>query len=355
MADIMLHASNPSGITFVSNAFIDNYMKDANGEYVKIYLYLLRALGSDDIRLDIADIAEKLDHTEKDITRALAYWEKVHLLRLEFNNEKQIVGICLEDPNNGHDSAAAEVVNKGITISKAPVPVETIAKPERPNYSAAQIQAFSEQDFVQELLFVGRQYIKHPLSVTETCSLLYWHEDLGLSVDLIDYLMQICVEGGHTSFHYMDSVARSWKDQGISSISEAKALSKSHSDRTYSIKKAMGISSRDLIQVELDYIDSWVNAGFSVDIICEACKRSVLATNKPSFNYADTIIKNWQASGVHTFDDIKSLDEAFVAKSSEKIQQAKAVNKAYTKKNDFTNMPQREEVFKIEDMFFSQV
>ena len=36
-----------AGITVVANEFIDQYMADANGEYVKVYLYLLRHEGGE--------------------------------------------------------------------------------------------------------------------------------------------------------------------------------------------------------------------------------------------------------------------------------------------------------------------
>ena len=43
MANIKLHSDSPVSATSVSNTFIDEYMSDANGEFVKILpLYLLR-------------------------------------------------------------------------------------------------------------------------------------------------------------------------------------------------------------------------------------------------------------------------------------------------------------------------
>ena len=61
------------GVTVVSNEFIDNYMARANGEYVKVYLYILRNGGRAD---SVADIADALNHTEADVRRALVYWER---------------------------------------------------------------------------------------------------------------------------------------------------------------------------------------------------------------------------------------------------------------------------------------
>ena len=63
--------------TLVSNEFIDRYLAEANGEYVKVYLYLLRHRGEP---VSLERIAEGLNHTEADIRRAIAYWEKLGVL-----------------------------------------------------------------------------------------------------------------------------------------------------------------------------------------------------------------------------------------------------------------------------------
>ena len=36
-----LHLQSDNGVTLIENRFIDQYMPSANGEYVKLYLYLL--------------------------------------------------------------------------------------------------------------------------------------------------------------------------------------------------------------------------------------------------------------------------------------------------------------------------
>ena len=69
-----------TAVTAVSNTFIDEYMGTASGEYVKVYLYLLRHAGKN---VEIPDIAEALNHTEADVRRALAYWERAGVLASE--------------------------------------------------------------------------------------------------------------------------------------------------------------------------------------------------------------------------------------------------------------------------------
>ena len=43
---ITLHSTEANDVTVLSNVFIDRFMPRAGGEFVKVYIYLLRMLGS---------------------------------------------------------------------------------------------------------------------------------------------------------------------------------------------------------------------------------------------------------------------------------------------------------------------
>lgn len=79
MAGITLHSENNETVTCVPNVFIDELMADADGEYVKIYLYLLRCMNAPEESFSISGMADKFEHTEKDIKRALAYLSLIHI------------------------------------------------------------------------------------------------------------------------------------------------------------------------------------------------------------------------------------------------------------------------------------
>ena len=98
-----LHLQSDNGVTLIENKFIDQYMPGANGEYVKLYLYLLRCASSGR-ELSVSSIADFFDHTEKDGRRALKYWEKLRLLRLEYDENGGITDISFLE----HDSAPAQ-------------------------------------------------------------------------------------------------------------------------------------------------------------------------------------------------------------------------------------------------------
>ena len=114
MADLTLHKDNSNAATIISNHFIDEYMINANGEFVKIYLYLLRCMNSPDCSFSISKAADTFNHTEKDIQRALKYWEKMNLLQLEYTEDKSIAGIYFLD------SEAVAPKDDTVPLKKAP-------------------------------------------------------------------------------------------------------------------------------------------------------------------------------------------------------------------------------------------
>ena len=170
MTDITLHTKSKSTVTCVSNTFIDEYMADANGEFVKIYLYLLRCINVAE-NFSISKMADKFDHTEKDIKRALKYWEKKHLLQLEYNSGEQLTGICLCEPVSAvtQDSEHAEK------------PTEASSVDIRPSYTKDQILSFQNDEASSDLLFIIERYIGHPLSIKDYETILYWSDELKFS------------------------------------------------------------------------------------------------------------------------------------------------------------------------------
>ena len=113
MANITLGKDNNHSTTEIPNRFIDEYMTGANGEFVKIYLYLLRCMNAPGCSFSISATADRFDHTEKDIQRALKYWEKMNLLRLEYGEDKSISGIYFLD------SDAASPKDDAVPLKKA--------------------------------------------------------------------------------------------------------------------------------------------------------------------------------------------------------------------------------------------
>lgn len=383
MADILLRRDSSLAATYVPNTFIDEYMTHADGEFVKIYLYLLRCMNHQSSAFSISDIADKFDHTEKDVIRALRYWEKMHLLCLEFDKQKELTGICLSDcisaspqtaANPSHNASGSETAGlppeASDTYRKADllayeaadthhknadtqrradiarheaVPIHQI--PERTEYTQRELAHFDEDETVKELLFVAERYLGHPLRSAEIQTILYWVDKLNLSQDMIDYLIEQCVAKNHANIWYMNSIAISWAKNGIRTLSEAKQDSIVHNNVVYSVIKAFGISDRSLGSGELEYIHKWSNEmGFSDEIITLACQKSLMHTHKASFSYANSILSNWQKHNVHTLNDVELIDAQYQEQKAKQMTTSKtacARTAKGTMANSFANFTQR--------------
>lgn len=313
MSQFKVYQENYADATIVSNLFIDEYMKEANDAQLKIYLYLLRMMSAH-LPTSVSDIADKFNHTEKDVMRALKYWEKNRLLSLEYDDGKTLTSIRLLDVNPRVDSDVVSLAPVVSLVEKKPE--EPKNSYEKPGYTLDQLRDFKNSEETSQLLFVAEQYIGRPLSASEIKTILFFSDRLGFSSDLIDYLIQYCVEKGKKDFRYIEKVAISWAEEGITTPKQAAKAAKKYDKAVYDIMKALGRTGAPT-KAEAGYAIKWTKEyGFSTDIILEACERTVLATDKHRFEYADRILSSWHKGNVHHKADIKLMDDAFARRKT---------------------------------------
>lgn len=339
----LINKTVPS-VTSVPNIFFDKYMPGANGEFVKVYLYLLRMM-SDNAGISVCGIADALDHTEKDVMRALKYWEQKGLVSLSFSESKELAGISLLCPENGlpkpepdyHDPFSAITAHTEEVAATAAEPKPHVQKAENAKpakkhvYTTKELNEFKKQDEVGELLYIVEKYIGKTLSSTDVNTLLYIYDELKFSNDLTEYLIEYCVGNGHRSMRYIEKVALSWAEEGIDTVQKAKLNTDTYVKTCYPVLKAFGLNGRNPGKSEKDFIIKWTTSyGFSMDIIVDACNRTIQAIHQPSFEYTDSILSKWSKKGIRRLDDVKKLDEEFDRKKEKK---APAANTSF---NDFS-------------------
>lgn len=325
--------------TLVPNRFIDEYLADANDAQIKIYLYLLRMMSSHKAT-GISDIADIFNYTEQDVTRALRYWEKKHLLSLTYDADKNICGIRIEhlsdpagSPADNRQTARAEIIsiNKNASQEKAPA----VSSFEKPVYSLDRLSAFQKREDTRQLMFAIQTYIGRPLSQSNVSTILFLSDTLRFSNDLIDYLIQYCVERDKKDFRYIERVAITWAENGITSPKEAARFCAGYDRTVYGIMRALGKTGAPTDR-ELSYIRKWTgDYGFVSDIIVEACGRTVLATDKHRFEYADGILTSWHKQNVQSKEDISALDQSHRA-----AQPAAAGASSRSERNKFNQFQQ---------------
>lgn len=366
MTPLSIYQDSRYKTTAVSNYFIDEYMNDANATQIRIYLYLLRIMG-EGLSTSVCEMADFFNYPEKDIIRALKYWEKKGILAMDMDEQNQLAGIHMlpfppaattqismsAAPASKVAASAKTAVSAKAATKSVTAPVESAEEAtagfKKPTYSLDDLKQFKEKDSTSELLFIIEAYLKRQLNSSDIQTLYFFTETLKMSEDLIDYLFQYCVERGKTDFHYIEKVAINWVENGIKTPAQAKEFSYKYAKIVYTVMKALGKSTVPTDE-EATYVHTWSHdMGFTDDIILEACKRSVTGTDKNRLQYADTILKNWKDSQVITLSDVAKLDEDFKKRKTSQPSQ-----KPTYKKGSFYQFEQRDYDFNsLEKQLFS--
>lgn len=410
MTAINISSDIATSFTTVSDIFIDQYMPKANGEFVKVYLYLLRATGSGAGIATISEIADHFSNTEADIIRALNYWASEGILQVQTGADGQITGINLcslavtgmqaaqsniqssvadnavqnnlqnsvvnnvaqnnlqsnLDNNTAQNISGADSQMQDSVVEKLKNQATDKPAPSQKEYTLDEIKEFRKNPDISELFFIIETYLKHTLSSSDTNMVLYWLDELHFSTDLVEYLVEYCITKGHSSLRYMNKVALGWADSGIKTVDQAKDDAAAHSQIYYSVMKALGITGRNLVDSEVSLINKWVGEyGFDIELVKAACSKTISAIQKPSFEYTDSILTNWRKKDVHTLKDVEVLDANFAkankASATGSSQGTNAANGSSkpksnnsSSKNKFNNFNQRNNDYdKLEKLFLN--
>lgn len=223
-------------ITCVPNAFIDEYLAEASGEYVRVYLYLLRHLREN---LKIHSIADALNLTDYDIKRAIFYWEKRGIF-------KEGTAKAVEEEIRSEEAArhSEEVLHRkqANNFTKLsffaeknqkhlPLTEKNLSLAEQ-NVSFTQRNLLSIEEKKQEIneeefegiLYVAQYLLPGGVSRSHIQKFEYMVEYLGMSSELIEFLLDYCASIGKTSPRYIESVALDWHEKRIQTVKQAKSL-----------------------------------------------------------------------------------------------------------------------------------
>ena len=371
MDHILLCTNHIPPITTIYNSFIEDYMPAANGSYVKVYLYIAKCLQAKESNFSISSLADQLENTEKDILRALMYWEKKGLMSL--NRDKatgEILGLEMLIPfaerdfdtyeNTAKESAASLGVDSDLSEtgalnrrnsdlsetgaldrrnsdfsetdaantstyessgtdapSNVNSDVHRASNSAQENNSSAvkpiqvppeQIQELSaNEDFVW-VCNVVESYLERPMKPTEIQLITYLYGTLHFSRELILHLYDYCISMGKTACNYIQTVALSWHEQGIKTPEQAQNASVRYLASYNAVSKALGLG-RGLAEIEKKYVDHWQNDwNMDLSVILEACNRTVLKLHHADFKYTEGILSHWNEQNVRTLQGVEQSD-----------------------------------------------
>ena len=359
-----------TNIVSLPSEFIDKYMLKANGDYIKVYLFMLRNAGR---LINPEIIADALELTIKDVERAIAYWCKSGILIKkeeniakigsdddfqeilltknlptieEYEEAKRILMAANEvykrseavektdvenaesienkDNTDVENTNVEPEVNTDTPVVETPdvipeVEVKKEEPPKLPDRSLVDLTKLKSDEDFQELVFCVQTYTEKIFSPIDTEKLAYLYDVIGMSKDLLEYIAEVSVQKGKKSISYIEKVALSFHEKGITTVEEAKEDNVKFYNENRAVLKAFGIYDRVLAPVESRYVKKWFDEYcFSPEIVVEAINRTVLNTSSQSFSYADGILTSWHKENVRTLADVKAQDE----KHGEKVKNA---------------------------------
>ena len=340
---IQFEKIDPRDMFVIPASLVDDFMLGINGEYIKVYLYILRNYTEG---MGVDKVADALNMLETDVFRSLKFWESKGLL--EVNEED----ISIENTYEKIDKPInyAKSNKEPDLIREEKLVIETKDNEEFDLVKAknsVDMKELNEDDDFKMLLFVAQTYLKRTFNQTDVQSLAFIYDNLNMSVELIEYLIEMCVSKDKKSLRYMEKIAIDWHRSGIDTVKAAKEVSNSYNSRVWAVMNAFGIKDRVPVKLELDFINKWFdNYAFSTDMVVEACNRTMMSLSKPSFNYTDSILTKWYDEKIRTISDIKNMDDRH--KSLEVDRKTKVLPKT---KNKFNNFEQRNDNINEQELY----
>ena len=205
--EIRLQEGSRVEITCVPNSFIDEYLAEASGEYVRVYLYLLRHLREN---VKVHSIADALNLTDHDIKRAIFYWEKRGIFP---------EGTTEEVEQEIRSEEAARLSEEDFDRKQA----KHFTKPSFYDEAVQEGTTFSEEEF-EGVLYVAKHLLPGGVTRSHIQKFEYMMGNLKMDAELVEFLLDYCASIEKTAPRYMESVALNWHEQGIKTVKEAREL-----------------------------------------------------------------------------------------------------------------------------------
>lgn len=270
--------------TPVSNVFIENYMPKARGEFIKVYLLLLKYNASNEPGVNCSILASSLNLLESDVMNALDYWNEqgvIKLTSIDRLNNFSIEFLPLSDES---------IQNSNINILDA-------------------LNNSSTNDMLRDI----EKIISRPLSTKEMEMYLSWQKDFSFTSELILLIIEYCVSKGKSDARYIEKVAISWHDMNIKTIDDAQAFIKETEDKWIKIRKILsylGIKNAEIMKPQQDLLEKWINIYmFDTPLIQKACDICFERLNRADFKYIDGILTKWHKGNIKTLEDVALKDK----------------------------------------------
>ena len=291
--------------TEIPDVFFTEYLSCANGDYIKVYLYIL-FLSKYDKDIKINDLSKKLSLPLRTIQEAFKYWEEAGVLI------KKHTGYILV---NLQEVELLKLYSPKLTSSP-----EDIKKNAKNQYRAKAIEN------------INTQFFQGIMSPSWYSDIDMWFKKYNFDEQVMLALFNYCFD--HSALHrnYIQVVADSWYKNNIRSFSDLDKYYEKQ-EKISSVKKSiikkLGLN-RNLTVYEDAYVEKWtIDFGYSLDIIEIALKKTTSKSNI-SFEYLNKIISDWHDRNLKTATEIQE----YIQMSKQKQENIKDMKKQTSNYNN---------------------
>lgn len=280
----------------VPSCVVDNYIKLASGNQLKVLLFMLKNAGA---TLRSEDIAAMTGVSPDEAEDALLFWENVGVL--------ENTSGTLTPPSGSLEPKPA--------VPPIPAPVRPAVSAETrvkltadPQFMPKEIAGAVDNNSAVRYLFETYERLAgRPTKHSERNTLMLLIEEVGLPCEVAVMLVEYCFSIDKASPAYMKSVALDWCESGIDTIEKAEERIKALQSRYGLENKLRGIfrMSSAFSKSQKEIISAWAELEISVELIEEAYDACMKNTGKLSFPYMDKVLRNWLDKGITTLEQIK--------------------------------------------------
>lgn len=295
--------------TEIPDLFFTEYFTQANGDYIKVYLYL-NFISKYNKEVKLNDLSKKLALPISTLQDAIKYWENLELIT------KKSTGYVV---NNIQEIELHKLYTPKISLSK-----EDIEKNSKDQYRAKAIETINTTFF---------QGIMTPSWYND---IDLWFKKYSFDEQVMYSLFKYCFDRSALHRNYVQTVADAWSKNNVKTYSDLESYYEKQ-EKLSTIKKSISSKlrlSRPLTQFEEAYIEKWtVDFNYSLDIIDIALKKTTSKAN-PSFDYINKIITDWNDHNLKTTTDIQN----YLSSQKQKSQSIKELEK----KTNYNNYQSRQ-------------
>lgn len=294
--------------TDLPDVFITEYLSEAPGDYIKVYLYMLfLSKYGKDVKLN--DLSKKISLPLPTIQAAIKYWEEAEIIT------KKGTGYIV---NNIQEIELNKLYSPKLTVSK-----ESIQNMEKDKSRSSAIEA------------INTMFFQGIMSPSWYSDIDLWFKKYEFDEEVMIALFSYCFNKSALHKNYVKAVADAWHGNNIKTSSDLEDYDENN-EKIKKVKKnickKLGLS-RNLTQYEEAYIEKWLQEyKYDLEIIELALKKTTSKSN-PNFDYIDKIISDWYDRKLLNSDDIKNYLLEFKNKSKQ--------IKELEKKTGYQNYDQR--------------